>query len=58
MSDRKVIDYDIVCAQPVRHADLVLEYFTDGWELYGEPFAVGESNRALFCQGMVKYDGE
>tara|TARA_R110002072_G_scaffold245044_1_gene404384 strand:+ start:269 stop:445 length:177 start_codon:yes stop_codon:yes gene_type:complete len=58
MSDRKIIEYQIVCDQTTMHAELVMEYFTNGWELYGQPFAIVENNLAFFCQGMVKYDGE
>jgi hypothetical protein len=58
MSDRKIITYEIACDQTTMHAELVEEYFTNGWELYGQPFVFVEDNLAFFCQGMVKYDAK
>jgi hypothetical protein len=66
MSDRKIIDYDIVIQG--NYAEKwglpfgvrVQEMLDDGWVPYGDPFTIPSQQYGLcgFAQAMVKYDGE
>ena len=65
MSDRKIIDYDIVIQGNYAEkwppfGGRVQEMLDDGWVPYGDPFTIPSKQYGLcgFAQAMVKYDGE
>lgn len=54
MSDRKIIDYDLVCGTNNNSLNEGVKLrLNEGWELYGNPFAWDYTNLA---QPMVRYD--
>ncbi len=58
MSERRIVEYQVVRGVRNWLVTVVNEEIADGWELFGGPMVEFAGTQTMLLQAMVRYEGE